>query len=244
MAKYRNLFVAAAVLAIVLPATSIAGLFGPCGFCGNPFAGCHCAPCETCHLAPAACTCHAAGTMTFRAQPLVTYEEVPRTEIRREAYVEQVPVTTYERVTETVYVPQQVTKLVPRTVLQPQTRYRDVAYQVTERIARTQVRYVPQTVAGCNACEATPMPAQVGITPFVPATPAAPAAADSAIPTMPSIQVPPQDPHRAVPEYDDTGWETVRPRIRTRPSQSGTPVHGTSFSRTAPSAATVWRSRF
>jgi hypothetical protein len=179
----------------------------------------------------------------FRQEQIVTYQDVPRTEIRREAYVEQVPVTTYERVTETVYVPQQVTKLVPRTVVQSRTRYRDVAYQVTQRIARTHTHFVPQPVAGCNTCGSAPLFAPAGIAPAPTVVPTAPAT-DTVIPTMPSIQVTPHDSATDVPEYDDAGWQTVRPRRQSSPTRSGPPVRGTSFSRQAPSAATVWRSKF
>jgi hypothetical protein len=180
-------------------------------------------------LAPAACACH----------PVVTYQDVPRTEIRREAYVEQVPVTTYERVTETVYVPQQVTKLVPRTVMQAQTRYRDVAVQVTDRVARTHMLFTPQPVAGCGTCGSAPLFAPAAIAPSAPAAPAA----NAVIPTMPTIQMTPRDTHTEVPEYDDAGWQTVRPRRpSSSPTRSGPPVRGTSFSRPAPTAATVWQS--
>lgn len=260
MAKYRNWLVATAVVAIVIPATSMAGLFGPCGFCGLPFASCFCAPCHVCHLAPAACLCPAPVYQTglrpvvqtqYRQEQVVTYRDVPRTQVRREAFVEQVPVTAYEQVTETVYVPQQVTKMVPRTVLQAQTRYRDVAYQVTERVAQTETRLVPQAtigyvpqlpaVAGCNTCGAT-APS------FLPAA-AVPAAVPSAspttvIPSMPPIRVTPGETHQTVPEYDDVEWQTIRPRNKSTPVQKSPPVRGASMFRPAPSAATVWQSRF
>ena len=67
----------------------------------------------------------------YRQEQYLTYRDVPTVQVRREAYVENVPVTTYQQVTETVYVPQQVTKVVPQTTLQAQTRYRDVAYSST-----------------------------------------------------------------------------------------------------------------
>ncbi len=264
MAKYRNLLVAAAVVAVVLPATSLAGLFGPCGFCGLSFASCFCPPCQVCHHAPAACACPQPVYQTglrpvvqtqYRQQQVVTYRDVPRTEVRREAYVENVPVTAYEQVTETVYVPQQVTRMVPRTVLQQQTRYRDVAYHVTERVAQTETRLVPQQtvslvpearhVAGCNTCGAasasfvpasvTPIP-----TPAIAPTPA-PAAA---IPSMPTIQVSPHETHQHVPTYDDVEWQTIRPRTKPTPAHPSPPVRGASHFRPAPSAATVWQSRF
>lgn len=269
MAKYRNLLVAAAVVAVVLPATSLAGLFGPCGFCGLSFSSCFCPPCQMCHHAPAACACPQPVYQTglrpvvqtqYRQEQVVTYRDVPRTEMRREAYVEQVPVTTYEQVTETVYVPQQVTRSVPRTVMQPQTRYRDIAYQVTERVAQTETRLVPQQtvglvpemrpVAGCNTCGAASaafVPATV--TPYpVPAT--VPAAVPSAtIPSMPAIQVSPHgthqhETHQHVPAYDDVEWQTIRPRNKPAPAHPTPPVRGASHFRPAPSAATVWQSRF
>ncbi len=79
---------------------------------------------------------------TLQPQQYTTYQNVPTTQYRREAYVEQVPVTTY----------------------QPQTRYRDVAYTVNRQVAQTHTRYVPQThvsyvpqapmaAAPCNTCD-------------------------------------------------------------------------------------------
>ncbi|MCA9077118.1 MAG: hypothetical protein KDA93_18980 [Planctomycetaceae bacterium] len=60
---------------------------------------------------------------TLQPQQFTTYQNVPTTQYRREAYTEHVPVTTY----------------------QPQVRYRDVAYTVNRPVAQTFTQYVPQT---------------------------------------------------------------------------------------------------
>lgn len=266
----RHLLIAAAVVAVVLPASSLAGLFlqfgigGPCGGCGFSFAACLCPPCFACHYPAPACVCppppvYHTGFQPvlqtqYRTEQFVTYQQVPRTEIRREAYVERVPVTTFEQVTETVYVPQQVTRSVPRTVMTEQTRYRDVPYQVVERVPQVQTRLVPRQPIGyapalsplsdCATCGAPGW----GAVPTAPASyhgalPAAATPIPSAIPTMPPISVSPYAAPTAVPQYDDASWTNVRPRSEPTPAPSYSP-RGASLFRPAPSAATVWQSRF
>jgi hypothetical protein len=248
----RHLMAAIVVVAVVLPASSFAGIyfnlgFGiGCGGCGHARPQCVCpTPCYGCPPA--------AGPVlqsSYVPQQFVTYQDVPRTEIRRQAFVEQVPVTTYEQVTETVYVPQQVTRTIPRTVMTEQTRYRDVAFQTTQRIAQTQTRFVPQPtigfapVSGCNSCGSS----GIGFAPSaIPGYPSVVPTADpgpASIPSMPSISVSPYSTPSLVPQYDDINWSEVRPRTAPTPSRSHAPIRGTSLFRPAPSAATVWQSRF
>lgn len=279
----RHVLAAVLVVAVVLPASSLAGAyfnlgFGlGCGGCGFSLSSCLCAPCLGCRRPPMGCACPPpapvcppAGPVfqsSYVPQQFVSYEDVPRVEYRRQAFTEQVPVTTYEQVAETVYVPQQVMRTVPRTVLTEQTRYRDVAFQTTERIARTHTRMIPRTTigfapvrapGGCSSCGETsfghaPMasPAYPSVLPT--AAPTIMAPSNAAIPSMPTMSVSPygvpnaaspHGAHGAVPQYDDVNWSNVRPRSAPTPSSSHAPVRGASMFRPAPSAATVWRSRF
>ena len=251
---WRHVLAAAVVVAVVLPASSPAGVYFNLGF-GFGCTGCH-RPAMNCACPPPAPICPPVLQQGYVPQQVVSYEDVPHIEYRRQTYTEQVPVTTYEQVTETVYVPQQVTRAVPRTVMTEQTRYRDVAFQTTQRVARTHTRMVPQTIGfspvspgGCSSCGET----SLGLTPTaVPAYPSVlPASAptimapsNAAIPSMPAISISPYASPAAVPQYDDVNWSTVRPRSAPTPSSSHAPVRGTSLFRPAPSAATVWQSRF
>ena len=142
----RHFLAAVVVVAVVLPASSPAGVYFNLGF-GFGCTGCR-RPAMNCVCPPPAPICPPVPVLqqSYVPQQFVSYEDVPRIEYRRQAFTEQVPVTTYEHVTETVYVPQQVTRTVPRTVMTEQTRYRDVAFQTTQRIARTHTRMVPQTI--------------------------------------------------------------------------------------------------
>ena len=127
----------------------------------------------------------------YRMQPTMTYQDVPRVQYRREAYMQQVPVTTYRQV------------LVPQTVMQPQTRFRDVAYQTTERVPRMVNQVVPmQTVrmvpemAPCGPCGggAPMMGAYPGMQPMLGAYPNA---------------YPGQQPMTAYGQFSDPGIMTA-----------------------------------
>jgi hypothetical protein len=252
MVPAKRVAVVLAVLAVAVPATVGAGIFAHCGICGLNFGfglGCGCGPCGMCHMPRPACVCPAPVlpapvsmvpvTQThFRQEQFVTYRDVPRTEIRREAFVEQVPVT----------------------VMVSQTRFRDVAYQVTQRVAETHSRMVPvQTVnyaPGCSApvsaaCSGpavigtafAPSPAAYAETiPYAVPTAVTPLTPSAGIPTLPPITVSPYGTSPVVPAYPDgpatDSWETIRPRTPSHPTS------GNSLFRPAPSAATVWQSSF
>lgn len=260
----RHYLSAVLVVAVVLPASSFAGVYFHLGF-GFGCGGCHRPPMQCACPAPAP-ICPPAGPVfqqSYVPQQVVSYQDVPRIEYRRQAYTEQVPVTTYEQVAETVYVPQQVTRTVPRTVMTQQTRYRDVAVQTTERVARTHTQMVPQTTigfspvshpGGCSSCGETSLGlAPLGVPQYGSVLPAAAptimaptimAPSHSAIPSMPAISISPYDTPTAVPQYDDVNWSTVQPRTAPIPGRTGAPIRGTSLFRPAPTAATVWQSRF
>lgn len=260
----RHYLSAVLVVAVVLPASSFAGAYFHLGF-GFGCTGCYRPPMQCACPAPAP-ICPPAPVLrqSYVPQQVVSYEDVPRIEYRRQAYTEQVPVTTYEQVAETVYVPQQVTRTVPRTVMTQQTRYHDVAFQTTERIARTHTQMVPQTTigfrpvpapGGCSSCGETslglaPMaaPQYRSVLPAAAAptimAPTIVAPAHGGIPSMPAISISPYDAPGAVPQYDDVHWSNVRPRTAPIPGSTGVPVRGASLFRPAPTAATVWQSRF
>jgi hypothetical protein len=150
-------------------------------------------------------------------------------------------------VTETVYVPQQVTRTVPRTIMTQQTRFRDVAVQTTQPMFSPFAPAAP--AVGCNSCgdnhlgfTPTAVPPYPGVLPTAAPTSVVPSA--TTIPSMPAISVSPYSTPTPVPEYDDVGWSNVRPRTAPTPSRSHAPVRGASMFRPAPSAATVWQSRF
>ncbi|MBL8849307.1 MAG: hypothetical protein JNG89_06465 [Planctomycetaceae bacterium] len=239
----RHWLAAVLVVAVVLPASSMAGIYFNLGFgfscngCGLGRVGCQCPPCGGCYRPPSGCVCPPPTV-----GPALPTGCAPQVQIQRQAYVEQVPVTTYQQVSETVYVPQQVTRMVPQTVMMQQTRYRDIAVQAAPQPT---IGFAP--VSGCSSCGDGHgfAPAAVHGYPSVLPT-AAPANVPpytSGIPSMPSISVSPYAAPSAVPQYDDVNWTDVRPRTPT-PSHAHPPVRGTSLFRPAPSAATVWQSRF
>jgi len=239
----RHVVAAVVAIAVVLPASSLAGFyfnvgFGlGCGGCGLSLASCLCPPCFACHQPRPACVCPQPV-----APVLPPTSCAPSVQIQRQAYIEQVPVTTYQQVTDTVYVPQQVTRTIPRTVMTQQTRFRDVAVQTMQPMAQP---FAPVMSAGCSSCGGSQVgfaPTAISGYPGVAPTPTSIAPGPYAVPSMPSISVSPYaDP--AVPQYDDVSWSNVRPRTPT-PSRIHAPVRGTSLFRPAPSAATVWQSRF
>lgn len=229
----KKLIVIVAVTGVMLPLTAREcmsgvgfniGAWGPCGGAGVGLNLSLFPPCLYCNQPPpfggcGGCGC---GMPTVVPQPTIVPQAsyVPQTQIRREAYIENVPVTTLQPVTRTVYVPQQVTEMVPQTVYQPQMRYRDVAYQTLQPVI------------------ATPLP----ITPYQPASytqPVAPSCAaptgtSAGIPTMPSITVSPYGTSNPVPQYRD---------VPSASSASPTSARRSSMFRPAPSAARVQQSR-
>ncbi|MEZ5941767.1 MAG: hypothetical protein R3C18_10260 [Planctomycetaceae bacterium] len=96
--------------------------------------------------------------MRYQPQQVTTYQNVVRTEIRKEQQIVSVPVTTTRQVQvdeggyQMVWVPKVVTKNVQETVMQRQVQERNVPYQVVERVPQVQtqliaqrtVRYVPE----------------------------------------------------------------------------------------------------
>lgn len=253
----KRVAIVLAVLAVAVPASVGAGIFANCGICGLNFGfgiSCNCRPCMGCHMPPPACACPAPAPMLpapvsmrpivqtqYRQEQFVTYRDVPRTQVRREAFVEQVPVT----------------------VMMSQTRYRDVAFQVTERVAEAHTRMVPvqhvnyvpscsrPVSVGCSGAGpilgtsyAPPpaSPAFAGAIPQAVPTAVTPISPSASLPTLPPIIISPYGQGPAVPAYPDIpatdNWETIRPRTPSRPTS------GSSLFRPAPSAATVWQSSF
>ncbi|MCA9024544.1 MAG: hypothetical protein KDA86_04955 [Planctomycetaceae bacterium] len=186
---------------------------------------------------------------TLQPQQYTTYHNVPTTQYRREAYVEQVPVTTY----------------------QAQTRYRDVAYTVNRQVAQTHTRYVPQTqmsympqvpmaAAPCSTCN---QGFAYGMTPqyTMPGTPYFDGTA-TAVPTpieLPQSATLPQSPaatlQAPVQSSSADSWESVPQRhaqADTSVQQMGAwmPQYDAprrlqpprSLFQPAPSAASVWQS--
>jgi hypothetical protein len=242
----RKLIVIIAVSGAVLPLTAREcmsgvgfniGAWGPCGGAGVGLDFSLFPPCMYCNQPPpfggcGGCGC---GMPTVVPQPTLAPQAsyVPQIQIRREAYVENVPVTAYQPVTRTVYVPQQVTEMVPQTVYQPQMRYRDVAYQTIQQVVATPLPIAPYQPASyaqpvAPSCAAPTMPTL--------APTAASAYSSPAIPTMPSITVSPYGTTNPVPQYQDV------------PSASSgaarpTSARRSSMFRPAPSAARVQQSR-
>jgi hypothetical protein len=244
----KKVIVIVATAAAVLPLTAREcrsgigfniGAWGPCGGggVGLDFSLC---PWLFCHQPPpfyggygcGGCGC---GTPAVVPQPTIAPQTsyIPQTQIRREAYVENVPVTTFQPVTRTVYVPQQVTEMVPQTAYQPQMRYRDVAYQTLQPVVAAPVQFAPQPVSYAQ--------------PVAPscAAPTTPTSA-SAIPTMPSITVSPYGTTNPVPRYPDTpsassDWSTIGPRSSSTTADP-TSYRRSSMFRPAPSAARVQQS--
>jgi hypothetical protein len=77
---------------------------------------------------------------SMMTQPIITYQNVPRTIMRQEAIQVQVPTTTYQQVSvdeggyQQVWVPRMVNKSVPRTVMTTQVQYRQVPQTVYEQV--------------------------------------------------------------------------------------------------------------
>lgn len=248
-----------------------------CGMCCPPPpcppAPCGPAPCGPCQIGPTlvppisttrlcpptpVCT-------TLQPRQVTTIQNVPSVEVRREAYVENVPVTTYEQIT------------VPRTVYQPQTRYRDVAVTVNRQVARTHTEYVRQPVVGytppltvtsapCPTCPTTS--ASYGLAPqyatpsSLLSTPVAPYAGSmtGSVPTplaLPSA-APAQSQAATLQQpqpYAENSWQSVPQRqaqddsgiqqMGYYPAYSPPPASPSrSMFQPAPSAASVWQSRW
>lgn len=129
---------------------------------------------------------------TYRTQQVIAYQDVVRTEVRKEQQLVQVPVTTQRQITvdegsyQMVWVPRQVTRNVQETILQQQVVEREVPYQVVQRVPQivTQVipeqtvRYVPeqrlvyglQTGGPLLASPPVPQSASPGSSPTAPQT--------------------------------------------------------------------------
>ncbi len=206
----------------------------------NIFDNCGCPICQ--HPCPQ-CICTAMNPVVetqYRQQQVVTYRDVPQTELRQEAYWETVPVTTYESVTvdegmyQTVWVPKLVTKQIPKTIQQKQLAYRTVPYQVTRRVPQVSiqlvpqqhVRYVPQqyqtvlNTPGWTTCLPLTAAVRPPITTIVPRiTSAVPASPPTNIATMPPITVPPTRTAQAEPEL--AAGPVPDPRFSDTPAQNG-----------------------
>jgi hypothetical protein len=159
------------ILSQVVPVSLSAGVF-----CGHGLFGRRtCNPCQTCHINP--CRCQAAPlppqpqfTMQPQVQttPVVTYQDVTRTEYRLQAQSVTVPVTTQQTVTvdeggwQQVWVPKMISKQVPTTTYQQQTVYQQVPYQVSQRVPHVSYqqtttmvpRMTGHVASGCNTCGA------------------------------------------------------------------------------------------
>jgi hypothetical protein len=197
---------------------------GPC--CNNAFIPA--APSQPILVPPVPSACGPAiqpiVQLPLRPQQIVTYHDVPRTEIRREAVAVNVPVTSYKQVTvdegsyQQVWVPRPVTKSVAETVVQQQVQYREVPVQTMHRIQQVQTVMVPQptmqyTTGGLYlptaAAPIIPQAASVGTLPAE---------------TLPSIKVPSPPPRTSeLPAGKADGgleWQPVKPRTALGPQTS------------------------
>ena len=132
MQTLRRGIVVVAVVLVVLPALSLAGIMdrGCCRKCRLVRPRCCCpvfVPMETAPVCPA-------------PAPQVTMKTVVETQYRMERVTENVPVTRMEAVTvdeggyQQVWVPKIVCKQVPKTVMQQRTACRPVAVQVPRQV--------------------------------------------------------------------------------------------------------------
>ena len=160
----------------------------------------------------------------YRPQQVVTYQDVVKTQVRREQQVVSVPVTTTRQVTvdegsyRMVWVPNMVTRQVAETTLQQQVRQRDVPYQVVERIPQVQTQLVPQRtvhyVPEYRTVFGAPVPVAAGVPVYSPAPIAmAPQASPEAAPT-PVAQAPAPTPVATTPQAADSSgeWKSIPQR--------------------------------
>jgi hypothetical protein len=140
----------------------------------------------------------------YRQQQVVTYQDVPQTAYRQEAYYETAPVTAYQSTVvdegsyQQVWVPKLVTKQVPTTIYQQRLGYRTVPYQINQRVAQVHTQVVPQQALGYMPQQITmngtgyawgAVAPQSSIATLPPISSGYPATA-SGIPTMPILTVP------------------------------------------------------
>ncbi|MCA8992214.1 MAG: hypothetical protein KDA88_09565 [Planctomycetaceae bacterium] len=159
--------------------------------------------------------------MRYQPQQVTTYQNVVRTEIRREQQIVSVPVTTTRQVQvdegsyQMVWVPKVVTKNVQETVMQRQVQERNVPYQVVQRIPQVQtqlipqqtVRYVPEQRVVYGSAPALGYVAPQATIAAVPNTPLAPIA------MSPTAQAEPTPTAPAAQTADNSGeWKTIPQR--------------------------------
>lgn len=134
----------------VAQAQFFGGCFDCCWGCPPPPVNCAAPPATT--LLPPLTQSYVQPVVStqYRQQQQITYQDVPQTEYRQEAYYENVPVTTYENVTvdeggyQQVWVPKLVTKTVAKQAQQTRLSYRSVPYQVTRRVPQISTSLVPE----------------------------------------------------------------------------------------------------
>ena len=148
-------------------------------------------------LPPATSCCPTLQPMVqtqLRPQQIVTYQDVPRTTIHREAVQVQVPVTTYRQMTVTV----------PQTVMQQQVQYRDVPVQTMERVQQVRTVLVPeQQVRYVQSGIYLPQTASTILGPTGEAVPTI------AVPTPPQTSQLPD----AARSTGGLEWQPVKPRL-------------------------------
>lgn len=172
--------------------------------------------CETCHQAPAACSCGATQPVVqtqLVPRQVVTYRDVAETTFRDECYTEQVPVTTTRQVTvdeggyQMVWVAKPVTRQVSQTTMVTQSRTRRVPMQVMRRVPQVTTQMVPvQTVShvpvaappmmaaapmmSAPCCGGGSAPMLLPSAPVAPMTPQPIAPQPSAPPSAPGVERP------------------------------------------------------
>lgn len=148
-------------------------------------------------LPPTTCCAPALQPMVhthLRPQQIVTYQDIPRTTIRREAVQVQVPVTTYRQMTVTV----------PQTVMQQQVQYREIPVQTTERVQQVRTVLVPeQQIRYVQSGIYVPQTASTILGPTA-----------EAMPTI-SVPTPPQTSQLPSEASRNGGleWQPVKPRL-------------------------------
>lgn len=153
---------------------------------------------------------------TMIPQPVITYQNVPKTVMRQEAVQVQIPTTTYQQVSvdeggyQQVWVPRMVTKTVPRTVMTTQVQYRQVPQTVYEQVP--QISSVGSSMAfGSSYPIATPttVTPTTDINTHVPMNPVPVPMGDTAV-------APPATPQTSQVQE----WQKVRQRSSTIEQQS------------------------
>lgn len=241
-----------AAAAVFVPG-SVWGQSGPspwasCSGCSSALPGSTvpAVPCSPCAVPNAvSMTWEPSAVMPLEPRVVTAFENVIRTEIRREPYRVLVPVTTHKQVTvdegryQMVWVPKPVTKTIAETAYRQEIRYRDVPYHVVQRVP-TGAAYTPRSAAShlpayrtaysadpCDAA-ATSLPSS---DPIPAATPAVPSPKRAPPQEAPAAPVPsPYGDQETVPSNgakdgaaakssDGSEWITIRQR-----SAAGEPV--------------------